>query len=54
MKLTRRAIFQIGAGATALPMVTTISGSHRVKAANAPAAGMPLARRLADYALGLR
>ena len=54
MKLTRRAILQIGAGATALPLVTTISRSQRVKAANAPTAGTPLARRLADYALGLR
>jgi 2-methylcitrate dehydratase len=54
MKLTRRAVLHIGAGATTLQFLTTISGSRSVRAADAPPTGTPLARRLADYALALR
>ena len=54
MKLTRRAVLRLG-GATAFPLTTTVFGSQGVRAADASAAGAPpLARRLADYALGLR
>jgi 2-methylcitrate dehydratase len=55
MKLTRRAALRMGAGATALPLAASILGSPGVSAANAPAQEtLPLARRLAAYALGLR
>lgn len=51
MKLTRRAVLHLGAGASALPLTSGIPGSSSAKAASdAP----PLARRLANYALGLR
>jgi 2-methylcitrate dehydratase len=54
MKLARRAVLRLGAGAAALPLVTTI-GSQSVKAANVSTADAPpLARRLAGYALDLR
>jgi 2-methylcitrate dehydratase len=53
--LTRRAMLRLGAGASALPLTTTILAPQRVKAADAPDRGtLPLARRLAGYALGLR
>jgi 2-methylcitrate dehydratase len=51
MKLTRRGVLRLGAGATTLPLAATIVGAQGVtKAADA----LPLARRLADYALQLR
>jgi 2-methylcitrate dehydratase len=55
MKLIRRAVLRLAAGAIALPLATTMPGSRAVKAANVPPANaLPLARRLAGYALGLR
>jgi 2-methylcitrate dehydratase len=55
MKLVRRAVLRLGAGAAALPLLTRILGSQSVKAANVSTAdALPLARRLAGYALGLR
>ncbi len=60
MKLTRRTMLRLGAGASALPLATTILAPQHTKAANEKAANapdrgvLPLARRLADYALGLR
>ena len=59
MKLTRRRVLHLGAGATALPFAVTmpaILASQHAEAATIPAANgaPPLARRLADYALGLR
>jgi len=55
MKLARRAVLRLGAGAAALPLVTTILGSQSVKAANVSTAdALPLASRLAGYALNLR
>jgi 2-methylcitrate dehydratase len=55
MKLARRAVLRLAAGAAALPLVTTILGSQGVKAANVSTADvLPLARRLAGYALDLR
>src|SRR5215831_514437 len=55
MKLARRAVVRLGAGAAALPLVPTILGSQSVKAANVSTAdAVPLARRLAGYALDLR
>jgi 2-methylcitrate dehydratase len=55
MKLTRRAVLRLGAGATVFPLTTTILGLQSAEAADVSAAGAPpLARRLADYALGLR
>jgi 2-methylcitrate dehydratase len=55
MGLSRRAVLRLGVGASALPFAATISGSRGAKAADVrPAGAPPLARRLADYALGLR
>lgn len=56
MKLTRRAVLRIGAGAGVLPLTAKSPlNSQSAAAANVPASGAPpLARRLADYALGLR
>lgn len=55
MKLTRRAVLRLGAGATTLPVSPSIIGSQNVKAASvATPDSFPLARRLAEYALGLR
>ena len=56
MKLTRRAVLRMGAGASVLPLTTAYPlRSQSAKAADVSAAGAtPLARRLADYALGLR
>ena len=55
MKLTRRAALRLGAGTIALPLATSVIGSRGVRAANAaPSEAVPLARRLAAYALGLR
>jgi 2-methylcitrate dehydratase len=55
MKLTRRAALRLGAAASALPLTTTILRSPLARAAETSAAhAPPLARRLADYALGLR
>jgi hypothetical protein len=51
MKLARRAVLRLGAGAAALPLVTTILGSQSVKAANISTAD---ALPLAGYALELR
>ena len=53
MKLTRRAVLHLGAGATALPLAPTIAISQSAKVAGA-GGPVPLARRLADYALNLR
>ena len=54
MKLARRAVLRLGAGAAALPLVPTILGSQSVKAANVSTEDpLPLARRLAGYALNL-
>ena len=55
MKLARRAALRLGAGAATLPLVATILRSQSVKAANVSTAdALPLARRLAGYALELR
>jgi 2-methylcitrate dehydratase len=55
MKLTRRTVLRLGAGASVLPLTTANPlGSQSAGAADASAAGAPLARLLADYALGLR
>ena len=55
MKFARRAVLRLGAGAAALPLVTRMLGSQSVKAANVSTADpLPLARRLAGYALNLR
>ena len=56
MKLTRRAVLRLGAGASVLSLtMASPLRSHSAKAADVSAAGAPpLARRLADYALGLR
>jgi 2-methylcitrate dehydratase len=55
MKLTRRAALRLGARASALPLGSAVLGSPRSKAAAlSDASASPLARRLADYALGLR
>jgi 2-methylcitrate dehydratase len=55
MKLARRAALRLGAGAATLPFVTAILGSQSVRAANVSTAdAVPLARRLAGYALNLR
>ncbi len=56
MKLTRRAVLHMGAGASVLPLATAnLLRSQSAGAADVSAAGAPpLARRLADYALGLR
>jgi len=56
MKLTRRAVLRLGAVASALPLTALdLSGLQAARAANASqAAAPPLARRLAEYALGLR
>jgi len=56
MKLTRRAVLHMGAGASVLQLTTAnLLRSQSAGAADASAAGAPpLARRLADYALGLR
>ena len=53
MKLTRRGVLRLGAGATTLPLAATIVGAQGVRKA-AAADALPLARRLADYALLLR
>jgi 2-methylcitrate dehydratase len=53
MNLTRRSVLRLGAGATTLPFAATIFASQGVTKASA-ADTLPLARRLADYALGLR
>jgi 2-methylcitrate dehydratase len=53
MKLTRRGVLRLGVGASALPFAATIFASQGVKKA-AAADTLPLARRLVDYALGLR
>ena len=54
MKLTRRAVLSLGAEASVLAAANPL-GPQSAKAADASAAGAPpLARRLADYALGLR
>ena len=50
MNLTRRSVLRLGAGATTLPFAATIAGFTTANAADT----LPLARRLADYALGLR
>src|SRR6516165_7873792 len=55
MKLARRAALRLSAGAATLPLVATILRSQSVKAANVSTAdALPLARRLAGYALELR
>jgi len=58
MKLTRRRILHVGAGATALPfavaMPAIVASQHAEAATPATSGAPPLARRLADYALGLR
>ena len=56
MKLTRRAVLRSGAGASVLPlMAANLLGSQSAMAGDVSAASAtPLARRLADYALGLR
>ena len=55
MNLTRRAILRLGAGASVLPLMANPLGSQSAMAGDVSAASAtPLARRLADYALGLR
>jgi 2-methylcitrate dehydratase len=56
MKLTRRVVLRMGAGTSVLSLtMASPLRSQSAKAADASAAGAPpLARRLADYALGLR
>jgi 2-methylcitrate dehydratase len=56
MKLTRRAVLRLGAGASVLPLTTANPpGPQSAKATDVSASSAPpLARRLADYALGLR
>ena len=56
MKPTRRAVLRMGAGTSVLSLtMASPLRSHSAKAADVSAAGAPpLARRLADYALGLR
>ncbi len=55
MKLTRRGVLRMGAGASILPLTANPLRSQSAKTADVSAAGAPpLARRLADYALGLR
>ena len=55
MKLTRRAVLRLGAGASVLPLMANPLGSQSATAGDVSAASAtPLARRLADYALGLR
>src|SRR5579863_2312536 len=57
MKLTRRRALHLGAGATALPFAMAMPAifPRNAEAANGtPPAAVPLARRLADYALSLR
>jgi 2-methylcitrate dehydratase len=56
MKLTRRAALGLGTGASMLPLTAAIPlGLRGAKATDASATtAFPLARRLADYALGLR
>ena len=55
MKLTRRAVLRLGAGASVLPLMANPLGSQSAMAGDVSAASAtPLARRLADYALGLR
>jgi 2-methylcitrate dehydratase len=53
-KLTRRSVLRLGAQASALPLAVAILGSPGSSGANLPALSTPLARRLTDYALGLR
>jgi 2-methylcitrate dehydratase len=53
MKLTRRSVLRLGAGATTLPLTAAIAGSYGITTASG-ADALPLARRLADYALALR
>ena len=55
MNLTRRAVLRLGAGASVLPLMANPLGSQSATAGDVSAASAtPLARRLADYALGLR
>jgi len=55
MNLTRRAVLRLGAGASVLPLMANPLGSQSAMAGDVSAASAtPLARRLADYALGLR
>jgi 2-methylcitrate dehydratase len=55
MKLSRRGVLRMGAGASLLPLAANPLRSQSASAAGVSAAGVPpLARRLADYALGLR
>lgn len=53
MKLTRRRVLHLGAGATALPFAVAMLAIFPQNAGAAEGTP-PLARRLADYALGLR
>jgi 2-methylcitrate dehydratase len=54
MKLTRRRVLHLGAGATALPIAVAMPAILASQHAEAANGAPPLARRLADYALGLR
>ena len=55
MKLPRRIVLGLGAGASVLPLATRLFAAESAKEpAMSPAGETPLARRLADYALGLR
>lgn len=57
MKLTRRTLLHLGAGAAATPLAMTAPAillPRGAGAASGPAGAPPLARRLARYALGLR
>ena len=55
MKLTRRAVLRLGAGASVLPLMANPLGSQSAMTGDVSAASAtPVARRLADYALTLR
>jgi 2-methylcitrate dehydratase len=55
MKLPRRAVLHLSAAASVLPLTTRLFAAQSVKEpAASPGGEPPLARRFADYALGLR
>src|SRR4051794_40303714 len=55
MKLPRRAVLRLSAGASLFPLATRLFAAQNAKEpAASPGGEPPLARRAADYALGLR